>query len=948
MTPAPAPALPENVRAALGRRIPSERSEEGLRLRAKVPFISPAGDSSSAPAFIVRTSTMVWLVAATDHASWAVGSGRPDAVTHTPGRLEGTVEVAGWKMRVSARRREDVARLLERFGRSAGGPHFEEPVDPRRAGPLGKGWKLPAGWSERVPAPDDGPWIYAYATGRRPRLLRRDGSLEVATLYLGFTLRAVVATALGEDQVFARVLTGSATATSHFGRGLLSIGDWRFERRFSTEELERVALLVNAPPGRRLCLLVCSAVEQGAHPAVIPLLRYAVDGGYHRDVAPLVARLAFYAGHYDAALGWRVRSGTAPRPEDVSDWVGRRARYRQTARSVGPELVAFLTTYRDHTGRVHPPSNYPWPPNSEAAFLAAAAAVVDAWAQARGILPTTARGSADALARRAVLAEGDGDPEAASVWRSAGEALAREARYAEASAAYRRAAVTRETALDRFLEGRFAHRAGRITDRNAAWDRATTLDGTLSFLETAAAGAEELAVFGRWAEELGRAREAATAIHRALCMEGADRETVEREAERLSSELEAPDLAADLLERAAEDRDAHAEQAAPDAGLWLKAARFRLAAGQPEPAAEDARRAVEDGFLSPAIYAGALSLVGLPLDDDTRAWWKHVRAVLTAEGPATRPPRSEQPLSLEELNGLHPGGGGWLERFRTSIDSAVPPDRAILVRGLERVRAERYRELDHMVACTAERLGLAAADAFVFRGDEAYGLCAWPLEPPLLLVGQAHLEPGPRFLTGRALHYAVAVELAHLACRHPLPSYDPSAVGTSRSLYQTLGRFAGTAETVVDLVTLVPGIDQIAKLQRILAISRRIFSVRGTVDKAIGLSDPLSRWLRGADGDGVSTIRRTALEGASLRFRIHADRVALVLVGDLAAAVEGVLKTSEGPIDRFREVQTEGLIALLAREEGSTLSPGEALRLSGLVGFAARQLRRDREISIRT
>ena len=945
MTPPAAGDLPDIVREALGRRAATERPEEGLRLKTRVPFIRPDDDSSTAPAYVVRTSGMVWLVAATDGASWAVGSGRPDEVVYADGLWGGTLEVAGWRMRVPAGRRDDIAGLVERFGHSAGGAGFEDPVDPRRAPALAGGWGFVPEWSDRVPAPDDGPWILAYATGRRPSLLRRDGSLEAVTLYLGFTLRAVVVAALGRDRLFSQTLQGPAEVTSRVGRTALSVGDWRFERLFSADAVERVAELVNAEPGPRLALSARWAVEQGAHPAVMPLLRLAIDRGYAGDIASVVAQLAFYAGHYDGALEWRVRARMAPRPGEIGAWVRNRASYRRAARSVGPELIAFLTTHRASAGRAKPPAQYPWPPDSEAAFLAAAAAVGNEWSHARGMLPTAARGSADELARRAVLAEGDGDPAAAAAWRAAGEALAAEARYPEASAAFGRAAAGEETALDRFMEGRFAHRAGRTADGHAAWARAVTLDAELAFLAAAAADADELTAFARWAEEAGRVRVAAEALHRALRAKGADRETMKRHAERLSAELDAPDLAADLLEDIAEDRDAHAEQAEPDAGLWLKAARLRLAAGQPEQAAEDARRAVEDGFLSPAIYAGALSLAGLPLDEKTRGWWAHVQSVLTAGDTISPPSLVDRPLSVDDLNGFHPGGGSWLERVQTSIDSAKPPDRAALVRGLERVRAEHHPELDAVVARTSDRFGLGAVEAFIFRGDEAFGLCAWPLKPPVLLVGQAHLEPGPRFLAGPALHFAVAVELAHLACQHPLPTYDPSAVGTSRSLYQTLGRFAGTAETVVDLVTLVPGIDQIAKLQRILAISRRVFSVRGAVDKAIGLSDPLSRWLRGPEADGATGVRRAGLEGAALRFRIHADRVALAVVGDLAAAVEAVLKTSDGPLERLREAQADGLAALLARAEGATLSPDEALRLSDLVGFAARQLRREREVS---
>jgi len=89
------------------------------------------------------------------------------------------------------------------------------------------------------------------------------------------------------------------------------------------------------------------------------------------------------------------------------------------------------------------------------------------------------------------------------------------------------------------------------------------------------------------------------------------------------------------------------------------------------------------------------------------------------------------------------------------------------------------------------------------------------------------------------LKFLLGVELAHLRCNHPLLNVDESLLGTGKSAYQVFGGFAGTAETVVDLLTLIPGLDQVRKLQTVLKLSRGVFKARSAVDKGVALASPV-------------------------------------------------------------------------------------------------------------
>jgi hypothetical protein len=362
---------------------------------------------------------------------------------------------------------------------------------------------------------------------------------------------------------------------------------------------------------------------------------------------------------------------------------------------------------------------------------------------------------------------------------------------------------------------------------------------------------------------------------------------------------------------------------------WIEAADLQAEAGRNDLALDDLKNALEQDFLRGDAYRSAIEVADRHQLSAPTAWWHHVAAVLQGAAAEGEPLPPDGALNARELDALHPAGTGWLGRIRNQLDEAEPPPHSQLTRGLERLDRDAHGDLAAQIDRIVAALGLPAPEVFVFRGDGAHGCSGWPLDPPVVLLGNDHLVEGPRHLPPAGLAFLVAVELVHLAAGHPVLAFDANFVGTSRSLYRAFGSYASTAETVVDVVTLIPGVDQIAKLQTLFSLSRKVFATRSAVDKVGSVADPVLRRLglaRRTDDEPPDTgLSRVGLAGAALQFRLQADRAALLLTGDLRAAVDAILASAPDPA--LRTLHTRLAERLEAFDE--------PLRLSALLQFAA-------------
>ncbi|MBX2803934.1 MAG: hypothetical protein KTR31_40030 [Myxococcales bacterium] len=395
-------------------------------------------------------------------------------------------------------------------------------------------------------------------------------------------------------------------------------------------------------------------------------------------------------------------------------------------------------------------------------------------------------------------------------------------------------------------------------------------------------------------------------------------------AEELGRPVEGAAVLQGWLDRASDEQDGLG-------AVRVRQARWQLRAERRSAAAETLAAAVAADFLQPQVWREAAALA--PEAGLDPAWWLHVHGVLAGGAARTQPGRrARRRLSTEALAALHPGGVGVVERVRQALSGERPPDRATLTRGLGALSAKTHPLEAEILERLCDALELKVPKAYVFRGEGAVGASAWATDPPVILLGAEHLAQGSRALSPEGLSFLLAVELVHLKCEHPVLSFDADLVGTSRSVYRSFGRFAGTAEGLVDVVTLIPGVDQLAKLQRVILLSRRVFATRSAVDRFGKNAVDVLGWLGlSADDQGGPSVGRQGLQGAALMFRMQADRAALLLTGDLSAAVDAILRSSSRGARLAERAATEGVAALLQDPD----LPPVGLRLAALTQFAA-------------
>lgn len=579
-----------------------------------------------------------------------------------------------------------------------------------------------------------------------------------------------------------------------------------------------------------------------------------------------------------------------------------------------------------------PPEALPRPARSAPEVWASALCCLQRFPEARVLWP--APSSQRGHLAHAVLATAAGSADAAEAWRRTADAA-----HAEGASpwfALAHAAALDETAALRWRWGAWAYAEAQPEEARAAWRRAIALDqGQGALEEPLPAPAQRL--LAELCASLGRHAAAIKVLEAAVAQDPGCEQTRLRLSELLETTVKRPLAAADL--RIALARDLLAGRLSdPTLPLWShyrEAARLRARGGDPDGALAILHRAVEQSFLEPDAFEAALTCPDLYVPSTTRGWWAHLHGLLTGErdGEALAPTHA---LTDEQLESLHPGGARWFDTLGQRLDTPSGPDFITLSRGLDRLERAGFHEEARLIAQLSGVLGLDAPPiGFVFRGQGAWGLSAWPCHPPVLLLGIDHLTQGhSRHLSPAELRFAVATELLHLRCEHPVLRFEQSLLGTSRSLFEQASGWAGAAEVVFDLLTLLPGLDQARKVGSLVRITRAVLATRSHVGKAARLAEPVVSWLsqeRTADPTGISRERLTEV---ALRMRIQAERGALLLTGDLHASVGAILKTSSKSAPLAARARSEGLTNLLQDPE-SSLSAAEAFRITALLSYAA-------------
>lgn len=395
------------------------------------------------------------------------------------------------------------------------------------------------------------------------------------------------------------------------------------------------------------------------------------------------------------------------------------------------------------------------------------------------------------------------------------------------------------------------------------------------------------------------------------------------QAERVETELRIDDIAAGLWMQLAETSEDEAEAAFKRAAsLYAKLDdRVRLQ--------EALVGLLERAFLRAEVYR-FIHGYAAQLDPATRDWWAHMETVLVGGSELEQDSAAKarylgyQGLSEAELESLRLDKSGWLDRASQALSETLPPSKADLTRGLAPITEGPAYELWLRLS---QGLRLTPPAIYRYCGEAGYGASAWPTEPPVLLLGDRHLQDGQRRLSEKALAFMLAVELSHLAYHHPLFGLS-SALGGKHGASMRLGSTVSFAETALELLFMIPGIDQIGKIQRLLRMARGLMTAKTAMSKAYALAKPVEKLIRNKSG-GSGGVGKTGLLGSALQMRAEADRAALMMTRDLGAAVEAILAAADRP-------ERLGPGGLLAKIEAEALTPEIELRIGALFLFAVR------------
>jgi hypothetical protein len=931
--------LPELVTRALLVHT-SSPALTGLRTAAS----HPVGDLGAPPVLLtlwcVITDDRAWVIGADESHAVVWGVGQDDGVRLERGWVTDTLIVGRHELPLRAGSRRPATALVEAWtATSKGGPAVAPATEPTpppdRTRSAAAAVGLPEWWSAQVPAPNTARWLFALETASSSAFPRWTGQPYTASVWVGFSDQHAMIAAWDPDTSHLRCrelnrALGRATGAT---RAWLDIGDTQLGApRLAPAWLKLAVDLSEADPETRWSLLAEHHLDQSDPASAISAWEEALHLGRARRCWPGIARLAWAAvdtPRAHRALTWALLDGTAHAGER-SAWAAPlrwRARSLPHPQEVGALISDLLGSAIEALEVPERPAVFPDPAATEIELWVGALAAARRWSQADDTaraLPEDGRGR-EVLA---ALRTAQGHATAPQLWVHAARTWRNGKHAAAARRCIERSIELEPTPAAAWLAASWAGEDLQPARRDRYLQAAIAADPDGLLVE------DEQLDLATWRATIALAssthqRLTARALRRVITLAPEDMESRWQLAEVLAGPLGRPDDAVEVLRTIAALQDRGIDPAGRDPGAaWRRIASLSTGEAQEQALREAATR----DFLRAEALVRDAALASTDQRPDLADWWLHLARLLGGNALSDAPAPGPVPIGAADVDRLHPGGHDWLARLRLALDPKTPPARSELVRGLGPLR-ETSETAHAVLEEVCHLMGLPVVDAFVYRGDHAWGAAAWPTKPPVLLVGHAHLLPGPRHLQPAELRFLLAVELAHLRCQHPLVGLDDGLIGTSRSMYAALGRYAGPAESLVDLLLLVPGLDQLTQLERAARIGRSVLAARGTLDKLSDIAAPVLSWL-GPESAHATGIGREGLGGQALQLRLHADRVALLATGDLHAAVAAMLRASTSSLSQVERLETEGLAALL-QDTAHPLSPDEVLRITALVGFAA-------------
>ncbi|MEB2311332.1 MAG: hypothetical protein OZ921_07835 [Sorangiineae bacterium] len=349
--------------------------------------------------------------------------------------------------------------------------------------------------------------------------------------------------------------------------------------------------------------------------------------------------------------------------------------------------------------------------------------------------------------------------------------------------------------------------------------------------------------------------------------------------------------------------------------------------GRPDPMA-----AAELARLQPLVVSRTRVLIGVA-EPGLRARAVEVARVLEVGGlgpcPGGAPQTDVRPLPEAMISGLleHPlvrEGGALLGRLQALLAEVPRPDTSAIRDYCEQLSVERHGDFARVLADAALMLGVPRLEAYVSRGDKSVGLRAYDGDPPFVLVGGRHLEPGELAMTPRELAFAIGAEAAHLRFGHSRATSSEVWAGAVEKARQGLDVALG----------IMPAWKGVKLAQR----------ARGVMTALRGA--PAGRSLAGALAPKLApraaTLRQELLGpineelvAAHRVMQLTADRAGLVLCGELGAAVRAMLLVRRDHHAELVRAERVGIAPVLARRSpgGAIALQDLAIRVAALVAF---------------
>jgi tetratricopeptide (TPR) repeat protein len=930
--------LPEPVLRAL-RAHTTEPPLAALRTAGQHPVGELGAATVLLPMWCVLTTDRAWVIAADEQHATTWAAGDLHAVTLDRGWLTDTLHVAQHELPLRAGSRKAAAALIELWTAAekhgaAVAPEPTPPAPPDRTRSAAAAVGLPDWWSAAVPAPAGSRWLFALETASTYAFARANGQPHVVSVWIGFTDQHIALAAWDAEhrEVRWRELTRSLSVATGATRPWLDAGDVQLGApRLEASSRKLAVDLSEADPENRWSLLAEHHLDQSDPRAAISTWEEALALDRARRCWPGIARLAWAAvdtPRAHRALTFALVDGTT-RAGDRSEWAAPlrwRARAVPNPQEIGALIADLLGGAIAALSVPDRAPQFPDPAATEIELWVGALAAARRWSQADDAaraLPDDGRGREVLAALRTTQSH----PTAPLCWQQAAVAWRSRQHPTAARRCLERSLDLAFTPAAAWLSAAWASEDGELARRDLRLAAAIAADPDGLFVEDPQLSLDAALAAARFAHDAGHHRLTARLLRRVITLDPTRAGPRWQLAELLAGPLDRRSEAIEALRELAVARDEGmiTDDRHPGAA-WLRVAEL----APEEQVAEALQQAASRDFLRAAALrddAEHADTSGLPAK---AAAWRRLAALLDPPGEVLPPP-SPTALTAQDLHTTHPSVTDWLEKLRLALDPQPPPPRHEIVRGLGSL-AEAAPEAQALLEATCAQIGLPVVEAFVYRGDRAWGASAWPCDPPVLLLGHAHLSLGPRQLDEAQLRFLLAVELAHLRCGHPLISSNDGLVGTSRSLYAAFGRFAGPAESAVAVLTLLPGLDQLSRLERAITVSQRVFQAHNTAEKVGHATSPLWAWLSPQRAPGA--VGREDLRGNALQLRMHADRVAILLTRDPRAAVLAILRASTTALPYAERVEREGLAAVLS-DPNDPLPADQALRISALLSFAA-------------